>query len=293
MMPDFFSERENGHIPRTREDIPDNVWSGIASYIHQLLSKEYFGDSFPIICPENQVKCGCDKKAFYSEMKAFIPALTIPLDPNIKTDKFSILDLIEFCHHHVACPKDNPYFHSYLQHYHYEYDKNKGQNEFRDKINSIFDRNGLIFELTDDGLIIRLGSEITRAAIIGHIFNTRDDVLNELLDTARNEFLSPDPSKRRDSLKNLWDAFERLKTLENPANKRLSAGILIKKTATEPLFINKLEIEFRELTDIGNEFRIRHHETDRTELESKEQVDYFFTRLFALIDLVLRRIERI
>ena len=91
---------------------------------------------------------------------------------------------------------------------------------------------------------------------------------------------------RREALEKLWDAWERMKTLE-PGNKGESTKALLDKAATEPGFRDLLETEARKLTEIGNGFHIRHSETTQTEIQSDNQVDYLFHRLFALIWLVL------
>jgi hypothetical protein len=45
-------------------------------------------------------------------------------------------------------------------------------------------------------------------------FASGDQKLDELFETARAKFLDPNPEIRRESVEKLWDAFERLKTLE-------------------------------------------------------------------------------
>lgn len=42
------------------------------------------------------------------------------------------------------------------------------------------------------------------------------------------------------------------------------------------------------MTGIENAFVIRHTEADKTPIDSKEQVDYFFHRMFAMIWLILK-----
>jgi hypothetical protein len=106
---------------------------------------------------------------------------------------------------------------------------------------------------------------------------------------ARSKFLNPKPDIRREAVDKLWDAWERLKSLEDSGNKKLSVGILLDKASSEPNFRTVLEKEARELTDIGNQFQIRHSETNQTPIKSNEQVDYLFHRLFAMILLLLRK----
>jgi hypothetical protein len=56
--------------------------------------------------------------------------------------------------------------------------------------------------------------------------------------------------------------------------------------ASSPELADRLETEARSLTKLGNDFRIRHHETTKTPLDVGD-VDYLFHRCFALLAHVL------
>ena len=49
--------------------------------------------------------------------------------------------------------------------------------------------------------------------------------------------------------------------------------------------------EFKELTTIGNDFRIRHHETNKIDIVDIRHYDYFFNRCLALIALALQYLQ--
>lgn len=119
-------------------------------------------------------------------------------------------------------------------------------------------------------------------------FRTGDATLDGLLESARAKFLSPDANVRREAIEKLWDAWERVKTLEVGPDKRSSVKTLLDKAADEPTFREVLEQEARAVTDVGNRFQIRHSETTQVPLQRNDHVDYLFHRLFALIWLVLR-----
>jgi len=122
--------------------------------------------------------------------------------------------------------------------------------------------------------------------------NTKDKELNELIEEAKDRFISND---KQVSVEKLWGAFERLKTyflditIESSKKKQKD-----KKRSTEEIvnIISEnfdkefLNTEFRALTDIGNNYRIRHHEVGKKELTSKH-INYFFFRMLSLIDLCL------
>jgi hypothetical protein len=108
---------------------------------------------------------------------------------------------------------------------------------------------------------------------------------------AREKFLNRSLETPRESLEKIWDAWERLKTLE-PGDKKTSVTLLLNKAAAEPSFRARLETEARELTEIGNKFMIRHTEIDKVPIELSDHVDYLFLRMFALIRLLLHMTGR-
>lgn len=144
-----------------------------------------------------------------------------------------------------------------------------------------------MFELVVSGDIIRLGSPIFQPILNDVLFSTGDATLDSLLEDARRKFTNPDPKIRREGLEKLWDVWERVKTLEPGKDKRETTKKILDKAAAEPTFRKLLESEAKELTDIGNNFRIRHSETNKVEIDESEQVDYLFYRMFSLINLLL------
>lgn len=119
-----------------------------------------------------------------------------------------------------------------------------------------------------------------------------DVTLDQLLNDARLKFKDPAPKTRSEATEKLWDAWERLKTLEVQGNKRLSIARLLDQCSPEPSFRAVLEAEALALTKLGNAFHIRHFETDKVALQYPEQNDYLFHRLFALVHLLLFARER-
>lgn len=120
-----------------------------------------------------------------------------------------------------------------------------------------------------------------------HLPASGDSDLDALLQDACQKFKDPAPSARRDATEQLWDAWERLKSLNNPTDKSASVQKLLDSAADIQEFRDLLESEARALTGIGNNFRIRHHETNRFSLTRPEQHDYLFHRLYALMHFLL------
>jgi hypothetical protein len=113
--------------------------------------------------------------------------------------------------------------------------------------------------------------------------NTKDEELNKLIEEAKERFLSNDKTI---GLEKLWDAFERFKTHFDNGKKKKQSLEKVLKIISEKFDEEFIENEFKNLTKIGNNYRIRHHETDKKELTSKH-INYFFFRMMSLIDLCL------
>lgn len=119
----------------------------------------------------------------------------------------------------------------------------------------------------------------------GQVPPSGDATLDALITAACSKFRDPAPAARQEAVRSLWDAWERLKTLDG--EKKISTQVLLDRAAQEEEFRKRLETEARTLTDIGNQFGIRHSETTQIPLARIEHWDYLFHRLFALIYLLL------
>lgn len=84
----------------------------------------------------------------------------------------------------------------------------------------------------------------------------------------------------------IWDAFERIKTYYQKFDKKESADKLLDAMSKNNAgFRSVLQDEFSALTKVGNEFRIRHHETNKKEICCDEHYDYLFTRCLSVLKL--------
>ena len=295
---DYFSDKEIGAKPRTVENITPAAWGGIVALIMEQISNGAFGNRHPETCPDGAGTIGTDKHIFSLAMKAEIPAIDWPLKTEQRKsnglsrdtkpyvpDTLTVLDLIQFCYQSVAKPIPLSY-HNYFGHSHLRFDENAGKKEFRDKVNKIFERNGIAFTLNSNGSIERIVSPIIKEFLSAH-FSTGDLLLDKMLDEAQKKFLSPQPEIRREAIERLWDCWERLKSLENPNNKKDSITTLLDKAASDSDVRTMLEEEARKLTDIGNAFHIRHTEITQIRITDDAVLDYLFHRLFSIIQLLI------
>ena len=292
----YSSVKQAGPAPRQNERIGQNeridesVWKGLQTVIKVRIENGSFGVRYPKTCHDGGDPIGTDRKAFMHAMRAEIPNLPENI---LRPDVFEmittldILDLIEFCWRCVGKPIRGCY-HKYFNHYHLNFDQTAGREQFQAEVNRILRRNGLIYELTEEGKIKQLASPVLNT-IISSPLKTGDVELDKLLKKAVEKFSDPDNDTRRESLKALWDAWERLKTINDP-DKRAQIKILLDTAAgpSNPKFRVFLEKEAREITEIGNSFQIRHSETSQERIERTTHINYLFHRLFSLIELIVK-----
>ena len=305
ILKDYFSDRENGSVPRNQQTVTPVAWAGLVAVIQGLVRVGAFARGFPERCPDGSAICGTNEEGLGANIRAHIPGLEWPLQTTCTTsapgtfysweqdfapETLRVLDLLEYLYSQVAKPRIRDY-HSYFQHEHIMFEPlgiEEGRAEFRESVNMIFARQGIAFDLQWDGKIIRLLPPVLGEDLLHTTFKTGDRVLDNALDECRLKFHSPDPLVRREALERIWDCWERLKSLADPSNKSLSVKQLLDHASDEPEFRNLLEAEARVLNEIGNSYLIRHFEVKQTAVVDPSHVDYLFHRMFAMIQLLLR-----
>lgn len=300
-MSDYFSDRETGPRARTEQVISPVVWAGLVATVQALINSGAFGLRFPERCPDGQAICGGDSDSLAASVIAEMPGLSWPLETtadvvegylserqSFAPDTLLILDFIEFVHALVAKPIPGKY-HDFFNHHHLTFDQELGQEDFRATVNRIFARNGVAFEMLPAGRIVRLLPPVLGEGLKRTVVNTGDRMLDNMLDECRMKFSDRNPLVRREALERLWDAWERLKSLADPSDKKKSVKIILDAVTSEPLLRARLEAEATELTSIGNSHLIRHSEINQVPVIDVDQVDYLFHRLFAMIQLMLRK----
>jgi len=300
----YFSDKEQGQKDRILEDITIDIWNGIVSVFEDFKNKNHFSENFPIKCDEYQeMVCGFDEELFKSRVKSEIPNIDIPIQIKQEEsiswnfDKYTILDFIEFCYKNITeAEKDNNKYnqrhYQYYGHYHFKFkDSKKIKNIFIEEINKIFERNGIVFYLNSSGEINRTIAKAIEP-LINKIYKTNDNRLNKLVKLSQDKFILPKIEDRIYALEKIWDAFERMKTYYMHKNKKQSIEELIQLVSKDSVdFANLLNDECKSLTDIGNNYQIRHFETNRIEIKDNKHIDYLYYRMISLIHLFLSELE--
>ncbi len=313
---ELHSDKELGESSiRNVEHISKEVWYGIRGLIQRYIVNNGLAKDFPLICPDGTYTYGCDENWLNAAIRSVIPRIEgIDTYEQQKAEDFwshiqneeeqaaisdeertyDVLDLTEFIYSYLHDCRNSDY-HGFWRHYHIEFvEGNSMKESFCENINDIFRRNKIAYELSNEG-------KIKRTIPVSHIelfkvkHNTKDEELNNMLNLAVDKFLSPKIEDRRIGLEKLWDAFERLKSIEytpEDQDKRASAEAVLFNTGNDNNdFIEcVLRPEMQgSLTNIGNKFFIRHSEVDQTRIEDPAHIDYLFYRMMALVNLFLAK----
>ena len=274
--------------------------------------ERYFNNlawKYPKECPDEGACCGIDMVKFSEDVAFEIPDLFMRdgmIDKPQSTynvfsasptedsfNQFALFDFIEYIGKNIR-DISRTSFHSYYRHNHYSFSStNTVISQYIDDINATFKKTGLLYSLSDDLEVERIEpTAVLSDEIESNIDQITEPGLKELLQTAIERHKSPDPSDQKDAVEKIWDAFERLKTYYTSLDKKHSADKIIDDMASSNQdFIDLFTNEFKALTSIGNNYRIRHHETDKFDITDQKHYDYFFNRCLSLIALAIQYLK--
>lgn len=270
---------------------------------------EYLAWKYPEECPDGNGCCGLDFEKFNEDMEYEIPTLfrrngcidkprctynVFETDPDEDDfDQYALIDLIEFVAQNVHDITRKNY-HSFFRHSDLSFGTtNSIAEEFIDEINSTFQKVGLLYQMTTNLEVERIEeTAILSEKIEKDITVVKEAGIRELLVVAIQKHKSPHPNDQKDAVEKIWDALERLKTYYTDKKKKDSANQIINDmSGGETEYINLFTAEFKELTTIGNTFRIRHHETDTIDITDIRHYDYFFNRCLSLVGTAIQYLK--
>ena len=306
----LYTDRRDGPRARTVTEIGPKDWVAIGTMLEAWLTRSELGIDHVHACPDNGLPTGVDEQRFMQALGSivdgfdgFFPVRAAgtgrsapwdrsgaeePVHP--RTDE--ILDALEWCARQVG-RKVHETYHSYFNHYHLGWDRTAGLAAFVEEVNLLMNRRRLAYEMEGGGRILRLVDGPLGSAIRSARFSTGDPETDEKLAMAVRRFLDRDPDAAQAAIEALWDAFERVKTLED-VDIKIGVRRLLDRASRSPAEREVLEAETRALTELGNKYPIRHHKVGMPSFgEDRQFLDHLFLRLYALLDLLLSQTDRL
>ena len=286
-MTSFVSDREPGATaPPPSTDINPGAWRGLCAVVRRGVDDGSLARDHPRMCLDKPLPYAVNLCALHDEWGSLVPGLALPLRPDEPPPTPVAMDADEWVARHVWTPSETD-FHPFMGHTHLRHDDHAAAvRALAAEVNEVLSRNGVALRLNDTGQAERTGPVVVAARLHAWDRRTGDNTLDDLFARARQRFLDPDPAERTEALRALWAAWERVKTVIDPDDKKRSAAALLDRAATHPDLRDLLYFEARAQTKIGNNFAIRHSETKQVQLETEAQADWLFSRLWALIELV-------
>ncbi|MDV8148941.1 hypothetical protein [Arthrobacter sp. B10-11] len=289
---DFYSDRANGPIPRTHDVLPKATAEGLFSLFRSKAQAHWLAQHFPEHCVDGNAISGTDQSALWSNVRAVIPELKEDSLFGVREQQSDdvLFDLMEYAAARIAKPVQGRW-HEYMKHFELDFAEALGKREFRQEVNQILQRGGTMYELGPGGRIVRIGTTEVQQIIQQMVPASGDATLDGLLQLAKGLYISRKDDDRVLALDKLWDAFERLKTIDVSGNKKQSSNVLL-DNITSAEFREVARAEMVALTALGNQFMIRHHETDKHPVPEVAQ-DYLFARMGSLIVFLLKVSNRL
>ncbi|MBK8814159.1 MAG: hypothetical protein IPN42_00960 [Methylococcaceae bacterium] len=153
---EYFSDKETGSKDLSSEEISLVVWKAIVATYDNFVSNCALAGEFRDECPDGSMVCSCNRRQLEDVLKGEVPDLSLPVskgyyDEDDLPNKYAILDFLQFLYRHVKDPIEIGY-HSFYKHNHYSFsDGGLFKLQFRERINTIFSRNGIVFFWMEKG----------------------------------------------------------------------------------------------------------------------------------------------
>lgn len=166
------------------------------------------------------------------------------------------------------------------------FEKYNHSTDFETQVNAILKLNCIALKINEGKISNTYDRQIKNSIFVP----IQEAGLKELLQEATKYY---DEGNFKIAVEKIWDAFERLKTYYSPTlDKKKSINKLIRDMGNnKDSYKDLFEKEFNELTKIGNNFRIRHHETVKTDIEDNRHYDYFYKRCLSLISVAIQYLD--
>lgn len=159
--------------------------------------------------------------------------------------------------------------------------------DFEAQINAILKLNEIMFRLDSGKIVNTFDIQISQNSLEA----VQEAGLKELLQEACKYY---NANNLQIAVEKLWDAFERLKTYycSPTIDKKKSVNKIVRDMGdNQQPYIDLFEKEFHELTALGNNFRIRHHEITKVNIQDKRHFTYFYKRCLTLISTAIEYLD--
>ncbi|UOY01649.1 hypothetical protein [Blastococcus sp. PRF04-17] len=260
--------------------------------LENLAERDYFAQQAPSQCSDGHTYYW-DEQAVRKALVRHVGPIAWPLDPDnvagIPDDE--VLRYVTGFFQLVSRPTDS-WFHEFCRSSHpTAFDTASGRYDYTVDVNALFGRfqTGLVLQ---NGRIKGTTGSFTLNRRLGDALPFGGDQhLEKLISSGLHEFQTSDPRRRWQGLRHLADAYERVKTLQVPENKKASTAALIGAMSPEAALGEHLDGLLRQMTTLSNGLTIRHHEVGKVDItEDPVLVDFLFYSYYNVLRFALQRL---
>lgn len=282
----YYSQRQGRQVIRDQEGMGERFWTAFTGYISELLSNNFLAEAFPEECPDGKGVCSWNTSLLRARLIGELPDGEWPL-PNEVPSNEAVFDYIEFLYRVVSKPKSG-YAHSFFGHVDFHsFDSEDARSEYSARVNQYLYNCRHPYDLVDGGIRSSV-SPVLDTPMREEEFVSDDSHLVELLRSSIADFYDRSGQKKQKALESLVDAYERLKTIEDP-NKKISTKAILSRVSPFEAIQQSLDDDMKVLTKIANDFTIRHHEMTKRKLGDDDYTEYLFYAYYNVIRLILKK----
>ncbi len=286
----YYSQRQNDGL--LVDECSIQFWNSFLAYIRQLIQQNYLSEKFSTFDESDHTYT---TSAYHIEEE-----MLIKLGQHIELNRIATrekdlyftnfqLDVVEFFYQYVSKPTSYGYDSYYKTSFPEKYDISKGRYDYTVSVNSIFERNNLVYRL-EKGLIVRKHDKILDKSL-SFDFSMVDEHLQLEVQQAKKLFFSRNASDHKTALTTIANAYERAKTLVYKLDKRSSAKEICKRIASDEEKLTEIfSNHFQYITDISNNTDIRHKETGKIIVNDKDLQEYLFYTYYNAIRLMVNKL---
>jgi len=276
----FLLDTEIEDVPDESQDFYDFIpfWSAFKAYINEIIYNDgylhKFGGKY-----QSTIDGGgyyeVNESAIDNKLLQTIGLSCFPFDKKPKDE--ILLKLISFFFKYVETPDGN---------------RGKATYDYTININQLFKNFNLPFRL-EKGIIKKSGDVVLNKMydICDFYIVKNDPDLLKLLNESIKHFIEPKHYELDTALEKIANALERIKTLMDPRNKKFSIQKTLELLSADEDLKRFVDNHLKTLTEISNNFTIRHKETDRKNIDSEEYKEFLFYEYFNVIRLLLANLN--
>lgn len=154
---DFYTDRLNGPVPRTHEDLPEVTSEGLHALFKHKVRVNWFAEVFPEHCEDGNGVIGTNTADLWANVRALVPELKSSRWGIESHPDEVVFDLIEYAASRVTKPVRG-HWHEHMRHHELTFNAKAGRKKFRAEVNQILERGGTRFELNSLQQIVRIGT---------------------------------------------------------------------------------------------------------------------------------------